>query len=159
VLPADHLPELGPDLVAALPALDVQDLPHLGGDGGARAAAVAIWSEPSVVVGIMGSVEEDDVGARPEEKGDRSGWGGGRRGGKVICAPPVWRERLQSMDPSGDGFSVAPFSCPRRLCCVHGPGVSTVFFLFPGVVQFPNFPFNVAKKNFPFNQVDTNTCK
>jgi hypothetical protein len=29
VLAADHLPELGADLVAALPALDVQDLPHL----------------------------------------------------------------------------------------------------------------------------------
>ena len=28
VLPADHLPELGADLVPALPALDVQDLPH-----------------------------------------------------------------------------------------------------------------------------------
>jgi hypothetical protein len=35
VLVADHLPELGPDLVAALAALDVQDLPH-GGGGGAR---------------------------------------------------------------------------------------------------------------------------
>jgi len=34
VLVADHLPELGPDLVPALPALDVQDLPHGGGDGG-----------------------------------------------------------------------------------------------------------------------------
>jgi hypothetical protein len=29
VLIAHHLPELGADLVAALPALDVQDLPHL----------------------------------------------------------------------------------------------------------------------------------
>jgi hypothetical protein len=29
VLVAHHLPELGPDLVPALPALDVQDLPHL----------------------------------------------------------------------------------------------------------------------------------
>mgnify|MGYP003702504629 CR=1 FL=1 len=28
VLVADHLPELGADLVATLPALDVQDLPH-----------------------------------------------------------------------------------------------------------------------------------
>jgi len=28
VLVADHLPELGTDLVPALPALDVQDLPH-----------------------------------------------------------------------------------------------------------------------------------
>jgi hypothetical protein len=28
VLVADHLPELGPDLVPALPALDVEDLPH-----------------------------------------------------------------------------------------------------------------------------------
>ena len=34
VLVADHLPELGPDLVPALPALDVQDLPHGGGGGG-----------------------------------------------------------------------------------------------------------------------------
>jgi len=33
VLVADHLPELGPDLVPALPALDVQDLPHGGGGG------------------------------------------------------------------------------------------------------------------------------
>jgi hypothetical protein len=29
VLVAHHLPELGPDLVPALPALDVEDLPHL----------------------------------------------------------------------------------------------------------------------------------
>jgi hypothetical protein len=28
VLVADHLPELGADLVSALAALDVQDLPH-----------------------------------------------------------------------------------------------------------------------------------
>jgi hypothetical protein len=39
VLVADHLPELGPDLVAALAALDVQDLPHGGGGGGARGRA------------------------------------------------------------------------------------------------------------------------
>ena len=31
VLGADHLPELGPDLVAALAALDVEDLAHLDG--------------------------------------------------------------------------------------------------------------------------------
>jgi hypothetical protein len=29
VLVAHHLPELGTDLVATLPALDVQDFPHL----------------------------------------------------------------------------------------------------------------------------------
>jgi hypothetical protein len=34
VLVADHLPELGPDLVAALAALDVEDFPHGGGGGG-----------------------------------------------------------------------------------------------------------------------------
>jgi hypothetical protein len=34
VLVADHLPELGPDLVSALATLDVQDLPHGGGGGG-----------------------------------------------------------------------------------------------------------------------------
>jgi hypothetical protein len=33
VLVADHLPELGPDLVAALAALDVEDLPHGRGAG------------------------------------------------------------------------------------------------------------------------------
>jgi hypothetical protein len=43
VLVADHLPELGPDLVPALPALDVQDLPHgCGGGGGGTAAAEVV---------------------------------------------------------------------------------------------------------------------
>jgi hypothetical protein len=67
VLVADHLPELGPDLVPALPALDVEDLPH--GDGGARVPARR-WGLGEAGRGDGGGLVEEERVSR----GARLGW-------------------------------------------------------------------------------------
>jgi hypothetical protein len=82
VLAADHLPELGADLVAALAALDVQDLPHLAAQRLVDGGVLGSW--------WGGFWWRMDAGALAGRKGER---GVERRASReVIC--PVWRERL-----------------------------------------------------------------
>jgi hypothetical protein len=100
VLAADHLPELGADLVAALAGLDVQDLPHLGRLGclwdGLACGTTTIsigFSGCSWAGLVCGTMGREAGGGERRERGRV-----GREGGIVgasICR--VSRERL---DPS-----------------------------------------------------------
>jgi hypothetical protein len=130
VLAADDLPELGADLVAALAALDVQDLPHLARPADPSRALRCGLGWWWFVEGARGRGSDR---ARPREK--RSGWDGGRRGGRsVILArwpPPFWRDS----NVVWVHLSVPVARLPTSV--VHGPGVSTVLLLL-------RFPFRVA---------------
>jgi hypothetical protein len=148
VLAADHLPELGADLVAALAALDVQDLPHL-----ARPAHPSLARRAAILDGGGGLWREARTWERSSERGGgrgRSGWDGGRRAGRsVILAswpprfgggerglgPPVCLCRLSS-PPSvvQDQVYIYSFRC----CCCCLP-VSIPFHAFrqvKAVIQF-----------------------
>jgi hypothetical protein len=118
VLAADHLPELGADLVAALAALDVQDLPHL-----ARPAHPSLARRAAILDGGGGLWRE--ARTWPPR------FGGGERG----LGPPVCLCRLSS-PPSvvQDQVYIYSFRC----CCCCLP-VSIPFHAFrqvKAVIQF-----------------------
>ena len=116
MLSAYHLPELGADLVAALAALDVQDLPHL-----ARPADPPSLSRdaPRCGVGWMAVVCGGEARAWERsaiERGrgrSRSGWDGGRASwGEVsYIGQPVGHPGLEGLERR---LGTPTLGCPPR---------------------------------------------
>jgi hypothetical protein len=121
VLPADHLPELGADLVAALAALDVQDLPHLARPAEpplSRAMRRAAVLDRGGGGGLWRGRE--GVGGSDRAR-SRSGWDGGRRGGRSVILAS-WTPRFGGIGTSsGSHLSVSvahllPVGCAWTRC-------------------------------------------
>jgi hypothetical protein len=100
VLAADHLPELGADLVAALAALDVQDLPHLAAQRLVDGGVLGSW--------WGGFWWRMDAGALAGE--ERRTWGG------TEGVARGYMPSLEGTPPSLSSVGSSVFSSPRGLC-------------------------------------------